>query len=206
MSAEHSIGDPAELAALYAAGAMPLGQAEAFEAHLSDGCAVCREEINRLEPVIDELLSDVQPVDVDAGVWVRLIDRVRGERAAPRLQPWKTWESDTLDHDIIIDQAARSGWERTGVEGVDIRRLCTDHARNQMTAMIRMAPGTSYPAHVHDGPEECLVLEGDLRAGEHHFHAGDYQRMAPGSHHGVQSTDHGCLLLIVSSLTDKIDE
>ena len=206
MSAEHSIGDPAELASLYAAGAMPLAQAEAFEAHLVDGCAVCHEELSRLEPVIEKILSDIEPVSVDAGVWVRLMDRVRGNQTAPRLQPWKTWQSDTIDHDVIIDQAAQDGWESSGVEGVEIRRLFTDHSRNRMTALIRMAPGTSYPAHVHDGPEECLVLEGDLRAGEHHFHAGDYQRMAPGSHHGVQSTDHGCLLLIISSLTDEIDE
>ena len=36
------------------------------------------------------------------------------------------------------------------------------------------------------------------------MHAGDYQRASGRSIHPVQSTDGGCLLLIVSSLRDEM--
>jgi len=70
--------------------------------------------------------------------------------------------------------------------------------------MVRMAAGTSWPAHIHAGPEECYVLAGDLRVGELHMHAGDFQRAEAGSRHGVQSTEGGCTLLLVSSLHDTL--
>ena len=71
--------------------------------------------------------------------------------------------------------------------------------------MFRMAPGTSYPSHVHDGAEECYVLEGDLHVGDVVLGPGDFQRATPGSHHVEQRTDGGCLLLVNSSLSDEMD-
>jgi len=71
--------------------------------------------------------------------------------------------------------------------------------------LVRMAPGTSYPRHVHAGPEECFVLEGDLAVGDGlRLVAGDYQRMESGSRHPDQSTEGGCLLLLISSLNDEL--
>ena len=74
-----------------------------------------------------------------------------------------------------------------------------------VTMLIRMAPGTAYPAHRHGGAEECYVLEGDLHVGDDIvMHAGDYQRAEAGSTHPVQSTRGGCLLLLTSSLRDEL--
>lgn len=67
-------------------------------------------------------------------------------------------------------------------------------------------PGTAYPCHVHDGPEECYVHRGELCVAGETLRAGDYQRAAPGSLYVVQSTENGCLLLIVSSMTDELVE
>jgi anti-sigma factor ChrR (cupin superfamily) len=67
-----------------------------------------------------------------------------------------------------------------------------------------MDAGSSYPRHVHNGAEECLVLEGDIRMGDAVLHAGDYQYAPPDTLHGVQSTEKGCLLLITSSLSDEL--
>ena len=66
-----------------------------------------------------------------------------------------------------------------------------------------MAPGSSYPCHVHNGPEQCLVLEGDLLVEDDLLGPGDYQWAEVGSRHGIQSTKQGCLLLITSSMTDE---
>ena len=50
------------------------------------------------------------------------------------------------------------------------------------------------------------MLEGDLHIGEDVMHPGDYQFAPAGSRHGVQSTEHGCLLLITSSLNDRFGD
>ena len=74
-----------------------------------------------------------------------------------------------------------------------------------MTALFRMAAGSEYIPHVHAGPEECYVLEGDLHVGDDIvMHAGDYQRAPAGSVHGVQRTEGGCLLLVSSSMHDEV--
>jgi anti-sigma factor ChrR (cupin superfamily) len=102
----------------------------------------------------------------------------------------------------VLRRAEDAGWEDTAVPGVRLRVLSTDPAADRFTALIRMAPGTAYPAHRHAGPEECFVLEGDLRHESQVMRAGDYEWLPGGSDHGAQTTVDGCLLLIHSSLSD----
>src|SRR4029077_15255305 len=101
--------------------------------------------------------------------------------------------------------AAATPFEPTSIEGIDVRRLFVDEGADRVTMLIRMAPGTAYPAHRHGGVEECFVLEGDLEIGEEfEMNAGDYQRMDGGSAHPLQSTRGGCLLLLSSSRHDEL--
>lgn len=203
MRGEHTIGDPVELAADYCSGGMTREQVDAYEHHLSDGCDSCAAALSQLEPVVQSLFESVEPVEVDAALRQQVLDQVGKEKDSSH-QIWKSWGSDDASG-LSINMAADAKWESLGIDGINIRRLFVDRARNQMTAMVRMAPGTAYPSHTHDGPEECLVLEGDLRHGDQVYREGDYHRMGEGSHHGIQSTENGCLLLIVSSLTDEVD-
>ena len=88
-----------------------------------------------------------------------------------------------------------------------MRRLFVDRPNNRMTAMFRMAPGTDYPEHVHNGFEECYVLEGELHVGDDIvMHAGDYQRADGGSEHARQWTERGCVLLVSTSMSDEWKE
>lgn len=221
-------GDPVELAALYAAGALGPQQAAQLEALAEEAREPWATELRSFLTVEEALMDAVVPVPVDGRVRAALLRRVSEHAAAtdtsrvsagtgpaedrhdplhPDPQVWRRWQPDDPNQaHSIIRNAAGGQWEDTGIEGIRIRRLSADPARNQMSMLVRMAAGTGYPAHVHNGPEECLVLEGDLRTGDHVLRAGDYQRMTPGSRHGYQSTEHGCLLFIVSSLTDELDE
>ena len=70
--------------------------------------------------------------------------------------------------------------------------------------LVRMAPGASYLPHRHHDTEECFVLDGDLRLHDSVLHTGDYQRAEAGSVHGVQRTEGGCTLLIISSTQDEL--
>ena len=72
--------------------------------------------------------------------------------------------------------------------------------------LVRMEASSSYPAHTHGGSEECYVVSGDLVVGALHMRAGDFQRCEAGSEHPEQRTDGGCLLLITSSLHDRLHD
>lgn len=189
---------------LYAAGALSPDEHCRFEAHLAQGCEHCSAELRDLAPVIEKLFMSAPQSPVPSLVRERLMQRI--EKSEPTLNPqiWRNWTADESGTELFTLRADQGGWEDTGVEGVFIRRLFVDKTRNEMTAMIRMEPGASYPRHIHDGPEQCLVLKGDLHVGDLVMHEGDYQRASAGSPHVEQRTEFGCLLLITSSLTDEL--
>lgn len=95
-------------------------------------------------------------------------------------------------------------WNRTPFHGVSSKRLYTDPGTNMTTWLVKLEPGAKYPAHSHAEPEQCLVLEGDVRFGEAMFSAGDYMCSLRGSEHEVSTSEKGCLLLIINSPHDKI--
>lgn len=209
MNAQHTIGEPEELASLYLAGAMTPEQADEFGAHLR-ACDACRSALADLSDVGALLAAGLPQAEPPASARSAILARISqtdvaatDHAADEETQVWKGWPDDATSG-ILIRRAGDTAWEDTSVAGVRVRRLFTDRARNQATMLVEMRAGTSYPRHVHASGEECYVLQGDLRMGDDVLHAGDYQYAAPGSLHGVQSTERGCLLLIVSSLSDEL--
>ncbi len=205
---ESSSEETSESAALYAVGAMTREETLAFEARIVDGDLPVTDELRALDAVTRALGALVPEIEPSSKTREAVLRRaVAGEDDGGSHQVWREWESSRFDADALFTLAASAGeWEDTGIEGIEVRRLFVDRQANRMTAMFRMAPGTSYVPHVHDGPEECYVLEGDLHVGEDLvMRAGDYQRAPAGSRHPVQRTEGGCLLLISSSLHDETD-
>jgi quercetin dioxygenase-like cupin family protein len=105
---------------------------------------------------------------------------------------------------IYTKRSDQGKWRPFGIPGIEMRVLYFDRDRNYATTLLRMAPGAVYPPHRHTEAEECYVLEGDVRVGAETFRAGDYQRAEAGSIHDVQSTEGGCVLLIMASLNDRV--
>ena len=204
-----------ETAALYSLGALPAAEARALEEHLRQGCTVCEREVRvfqDLAAVVAEL-GGVRSARPD--LRRRLLDRIAAETSRPGsargpgqvqapTQVWKQWQApETLDEWLLV-RRTEGEWEETGYAGVRVRRLLVDKARDQVTMLVRLDPGSQYPPHRHAGPEECYVLDGDLHVADMVMRAGDYQRVARGSIHGVQRTESGCTLFVVSSLHDEV--
>jgi anti-sigma factor ChrR (cupin superfamily) len=97
--------------------------------------------------------------------------------------------------DIRHDEGA---WVATEIPGVAIKQLFTDTSKRTATLLMRMDPGARYPAHNHQGAEQCLVLKGDVRWGDLVYEEGDFLVMGKGSHHPEITSVHGNLLLLVS--------
>jgi anti-sigma factor ChrR (cupin superfamily) len=134
---------------------------------------------------------------------IRVLASVRqsSKSVDAQVQVWKDWTGDPPAA-IHIVRADEGSWEKVA-EGVLAKRLYVDPKADTVTMMVRMDPGASYRAHRHSGPEQCYVLEGDLRDAGVVVRAGDYQCLSTGTNHGKQTTEAGCLLLIVSSLHDQ---
>ena len=62
--------------------------------------------------------------------------------------------------------------------------------------LVRFAPDTTYPVHVHEGGEEVLVLEGAIRDADGEYPQGSWLRFPDGSEHDVTSSGEGALLYV----------
>lgn len=205
-----------ELASLYVAGALTAAERQAVETRIAAGDVSLRDAITALGATAEYLINQIEPLSPVEDVRANLVSEITGapqagrhHRAAP--QPikdptWRHWNDSDVASQLFTLRADGSDWEATGVEGVWVRRLFADQQSQRMTALFRMEPGASYPQHTHAGAEECYVLQGDLHVGDLVLHAGDYQRAAEGSKHGIQSTEGGCLLLVTSSLHDEHED
>lgn len=93
-------------------------------------------------------------------------------------------------------------WRPYSVPGISIGKLYTDKKNRQITCLMRLEPGVTFPLHRHADSEEVFVLEGDLTVEGEVCYQGDYIRSVPGSIHSPV-TEGGCLLLIKSSTNNE---
>ncbi len=200
-----------EMACLHALGAMSEDEARAYEEHLRGGCVVCRSEVDAFLASAAQLGDLATPVSPPLSLRVRVLESIasrveaRSAVSAEELQVWKRWGASETGAGNVVMRGSGGDWERTANEGVAVRRLFVDTERQMVTMLIRMDAGSKYPRHRHADAEECFVLQGELRVGDELvMQAGDYQRVGRDSVHEVQSTEDGCLLLIISSLHDEI--
>ncbi|MEW5506787.1 MULTISPECIES: cupin domain-containing protein [Pseudomonas] len=74
-----------------------------------------------------------------------------------------------------------------GVERVMLDRVGAEKAR--ATSLVRYAPDSCFPRHLHPGGEEILVLWGTFSDGSGDYPAGWYLRNPPGSSHQPSSAE-----------------
>lgn len=99
-------------------------------------------------------------------------------------------------HERVVVRPGDEAWTPSptpGVERVMLDRVGGEVAR--ATSLVRYAPGSRFPAHVHAGGEEFLVLDGVFSDETGDFPAGTYVRNPPGSSHAPYTTD-GCTIFV----------
>ena len=80
--------------------------------------------------------------------------------------------------------------------GATIKMLHVDPMTGERTALMRIEPCSSCPAHDHEQTEECFVLEGGFHIDGQDYTSGDSIIARAGSRHGVASSVPGGLLLL----------
>ena len=102
------------------------------------------------------------------------------------------------DADTAATVRTSDGEWRPTSPGVSFKLLNRDRARGTQISLMRMDAGSSLDEHAHGGAEELYMLSGECTAKGTRLRAGDYHRAAAHSHHGLTTTEHGCVMLVVS--------
>jgi len=88
------------------------------------------------------------------------------------------------------------------VPGITLKMLNVDPVSGERTGLVRIAPGSAFPAHDHPETEECFVLEGVVNIDGQDYQPGDYVIAHAGSRHDViRSARGGPLLLHWKAMT-----
>jgi anti-sigma factor ChrR (cupin superfamily) len=193
----------AELADLYAVGALMPEEIAEFEARVASGDTVYVQELARVRPVLEAMCASARPIEPPARLRDAVMSRVTGGEQS---------RAHDYDHDHEDDEhvggqetepyVLRFGELRfrpTGIPGVTAHTLLADKKNNRRTLILKMEPGSALPDHTHSGMEEVLVLEGDLSIAGRLLQARDYIRVAEGVRHGQPVSPSGCIALVFST-------
>jgi anti-sigma factor ChrR (cupin superfamily) len=134
----------------------------------------------------------------------RLMARIREDAASesPPVHPTTTIQSrDVAAAPELPAGLAFSfeheGWHPHPVPGIRMKLLALDGDRRYATVLLDVAPGVTFPAHHHSGPEECYVISGTVRACGRTIGPGDFHHADADTDHDELYTETGCRVLMV---------
>ncbi|MEG5041338.1 cupin domain-containing protein [Microcoleus vaginatus GB2-A3] len=193
------------LAALQALDILDESEPGAFAEKLKES-AELKSELAALESTIAAIAYTAPPVPVAPDLKNRLFQRIAEQQPTPtesvNLKPIVTSPTENNTPSLIV-RSHDVKWKSYGVPGVSFGKLYIDKKKRELTCLMRLEPGVTFPLHRHAASEEVLVLEGDLIVEGEICHQGDYIRSVPGSTHSPL-TRGGCLLLMKTSLENEM--
>ena len=200
MSHPHPTDETSEKAALYALGALDEEEVQAFEQHLEEGCASCQAELEGSKAVVGQLGHSATVVTPRVSLRAELMKRIKNEgKGSDVLNP----QAKEVETGLTFVRASDELWQEV-MPGILFKPLSVDTAQGRMTALVRMAPGVTYPPHRHTAPEEFYCLEGTCFIGGQVLYPGDYHRAEIGTIHHETSTKDGCLILGIFSPNNEM--
>ena len=182
--------DVGEQVCLYALGGLPPAEVAAVEAHLH-ACPDCQRELQALRSMVAGFTA--WPVDVlrpSPLLWNRLAERIGADTSAFGAPP-------------VAPERREPEWKDVA-PGISCKLLATDRERARVSMLVRLAPGTDYPAHRHAGVEDLYMLDGELIVDEARFYPGDHRRGQPGSADHRVWSQTGCTCVLITSTEDAL--
>src|SRR5918994_1528691 len=124
-------------------------------------------------------------------LWERLAQRVAAETGTEPLLPEPQGST------------AEPEWSEVA-PGISCQLLATDTARDVVSMLVRLAPGTDYPPHRHAGVEELHLLDGELMIDDKKLYPGDYIRAEADTLDMRVWTRTGCTCVLITSIRDVL--
>jgi hypothetical protein len=182
--------EESEVACAYALQVLPASEVAVAEAHIAS-CPECQRELRSLRLVVDRFVF--WPTDVlrpTTSLHGRLALRIAEETGKqPVLPSERQW--------------SEPDWKQVA-PGIECKLLATDTKRHRVSMLVRLAPGASYPAHTHAGPEELHLLDGELWIDGRKLGPGDYNYGGPGTGDESIWSETGCTCVLVTSTMDVL--
>jgi anti-sigma factor ChrR (cupin superfamily) len=168
----------------YALGLMRGEERRELEARLATDSGL-QMQVERWQSVLAPLEDGDESETPPAGIFENILNRIdEGGLQLPGTMTQRGKSADWLELS----------------PGITYRVLRVDNELKRQSLLVKMQPGAVYQSHSHDIDEECLVIEGDLRFGDLHLHAGDFHLATPSMVHPIGQTETGCLLHVVVGL------
>jgi anti-sigma factor ChrR (cupin superfamily) len=95
-------------------------------------------------------------------------------------------------------------WRPYPVPGIRMKVLAVNRRTGYATLLLDVAPGTRFPAHHHDGDEECYVIAGSVNTLGRRLGPGDFVHADAGTDHAELWTDEGARVLLVVPADDHL--
>ncbi len=174
-----------------------------FERELERNAGL-RAQLYEVRLVFDTLVEHTEPVPIRPDVRERLLKSV-SEKS--RFEGFLLRLSELFDLSVekvrailkATHEEKRVLWEQTRSPGVDLLHFAGGPSVAAADCgLVRIAPGTQFPYHTHDGDETALVLAGCLKDSQGQvLHAGDVSFMQAGSGHSFIAAGSEELVLAV---------
>ncbi|MBZ0112119.1 MAG: cupin domain-containing protein [Thermoanaerobaculia bacterium] len=155
-------------------------------------CETCSESVGELQAPGSSWYSGSTAIEPSPEIWGRLeaaIQQpiVRGDGGLPLPMTWSAED---------IPWRGPVAWRSPGIRGTQMALLSKDPQTGSFLVAIRGDSDRNFPAHLHLGLEEVLVLQGGYRDGLFEADAGDFVAYEPGSSHRPWTEpDEGCVVL-----------
>ena len=179
---------------LFALQCLSPGEMASVEAQILS-CGDCQQEIRTLRPIVRSFVGwSTDVLRPPESLWGRLAKRIASEAGTrPFVPPVQA----------PPEAAAKPDWEEAA-PGIHVKILARNSQIDSVSMLVRLDPGTDYPAHRHAGIEELHLLHGVLKVDDRTLYPGDFIHAEAGSvDHRVWS-ETGCTCFLMTSTEDAL--
>ena len=106
-------------------------------------------------------------------------------------------ESAPVPAGFSLRFAPDDDWLPHPVPGIRMKVLSVNRRNGYATLLLDVQPGTRFPAHHHDGDEECYVISGSIFTLGRRLGQGDFVHADADTEHGELWTEEGARVLLV---------
>ena len=193
-----------EQASLYAVGALPAAEREAFETALKTDVELQRS-VHQLQRATDLFAMSSPPVPPPVALRDKVLKRIASLANGSEASKSPTKSLPPLIPGLhFIDAPGAKDWKPLPIPGTYIKLLSLEKERGYAVLMGKLDAGARYPAHINAGPEDFYILTGDLHIGNRRLGAGDFHHADGGSQHEENYSVEGCTLLAVLTVDDPL--
>ena len=189
-----------ELLTAFSAGSLQLSHALCVATHI-ESCHDCNANLNRLNTVGAQLMSDLKPAAASDELKNKVLDMLDDTPAA-----METRVSKPSVVSSAVPRALRQfiptnydalEWSYVS-PSIEAAKLCVDKNGSKVE-LLRLKPGSTVPTHTHTGDEYTLLLEGSFSDESGIYQEGDFViRDGRHKHRPVVTKDKVCICLTVT--------